>query len=138
METFSAHIISVEDGHGASGGGTLPKIDLGERGLMGNSGVGIDEDDGMGGRLGAGHEDGGIITPFPFQPAPVGGTAVGGHEHHPHIMMHHLSNIGVAPVGVSAAGYPNVGTTILCSAYSKPIHFFWIFLSFFILPQPAF
>ena len=56
------------------GSGTLPKIDLGEDGLMGNNGI---EDDGMGGRLGAGPGSGGIIMPYPFQLAAVSGTAVG-------------------------------------------------------------
>jgi hypothetical protein len=54
------------------GSGTLPKIDLGEDGLMGNNGV---EDDGMGGRLGAGPGRGGIIAPYPIQLAAVIGTA---------------------------------------------------------------
>ena len=38
-----------------------------------------DEDDGMGGWL----SDGGIISPYPFQPAPIGGTAVSGPQHQP-------------------------------------------------------
>lgn len=53
-------------------GGTLPKIDLME-GLMGKNGVGVDEDDGMGGRLGDGPGTGGIIMPYSFQAAPVSG-----------------------------------------------------------------
>ena len=61
--------------------GTLPKIDLGEDGLMGNNGVEVDEDDGMGGRLGAGPGCGGIISPYPLQLAPVTGTTNGGLKH---------------------------------------------------------
>ena len=99
------------------GGGTLPKIDLGENGLlMGSNGERVYEDDGMGGRLGAGPEGGGIITPYAFQPAPVGGTAIGGQQHqNQQSQMQQMSNIGVAAadgVGVAAAastaaGYPN-------------------------------
>jgi hypothetical protein len=101
-----AHVTSVKGG----GGGTLPKIDLGEGGLMGSSGVGIYEHDGMGGRLGASPGGGGIITPFPFQQAPIGGTVVGGHKRQNQPQMQQFSNIGVAPDGrgaTSAAGYPN-------------------------------
>ena len=94
-----------------SGGGTLPKIDLGENGLlMDNNGVPVDEDDGMGGRLGAGPGAGGIITPYSFQPAPIGGIAIGGQQYHDQPQMQQMSNIGVAADGVgavTAAGYPN-------------------------------
>jgi LPXTG-motif cell wall-anchored protein len=99
-----ANITSVKGG----GGGTLPNIDLGEGGIMGDGrGEGlIDEDDGMGGRLGAGAGGGGIIMPYAFvPPAPVGGAGVGGHP-----QMHQLSNVGGArdEVGVAAAaGYGN-------------------------------
>ena len=61
--------------------GTLPKIDLGEADLMGNNGVEVDEDDGMGGRLGLGPGSGGIIMPYPFQLHPVSGTAIIGQQH---------------------------------------------------------
>lgn len=79
----------------------LPKFDLGEDGLTGNNGVGVDEDDRMGGRLGPGGEG------YPIQQAPVGGTAVGGRQHQNQPQM---SNISVAADGVgasSSAGYPN-------------------------------
>ena len=72
-------------------------------GLMGDSEV--DEDDGMRGMLGAGPE--GVITPYPFQPAPIGGTAVGG-QHQP--QMWQTSNTALAADGVGArlaAGHPN-------------------------------
>ena len=80
---------------------------------MGESGGGglIDEDDGMGGRLGAGAGGGGIIMPYAFvPPAPVGGAGVGSHP-----QMHQLSNVGGAGDGVgvaaaaaaAAAGYGN-------------------------------
>ena len=96
-----ANITSVK-----GGGGTLPKIDLGEGGIMGDGGGEglIDEDDGMGGRLGAGAGGGGIIMPYTFvPPAPVGGGG-GGHP-----QMHQSSNVGGAGdgVGVAAAGYGN-------------------------------
>ena len=102
-----ANVGSVKGG----GGGTLPKIDLGENGLlMGSNGAGVDEDDGMGGRLAVGPGGGGIITPYSFQPAPVGGTAVGGQQYQNQPQMQQMSNIGRAADGVgavSAAGYPN-------------------------------
>ena len=95
-----------------SGGGTLPKIDLGEGGIIGNGGGGglIEEDDGMGGRLGAGAGGGGIITPYAFvPPAPVGGTGVAGGSHQ--YQNPQMSNVGMAGdgVGVAAAvaGYGN-------------------------------
>ena len=112
-----------------SGGGTLPRIDLGENGLlMSNNGVGVEEDDGMGGRLGAGPGGGGIITPYSFQPAPIGGTAIGAgagvgagggvgggaQRYQDQPQMQQMSNIGLAAVAdgstsssVTAAGYPN-------------------------------
>ena len=43
------------------GGGTLPQMNV--------------EDDGMGGRLGAGPGGGGVISPFPFASPPVANTA---------------------------------------------------------------
>jgi hypothetical protein len=90
---------------------TLPKIDLGEESLTGNNGVlEVDEDDGMGGRLGAGPGCGGIITPYPFQLVPESDTAVGDQQNQNQPQMRHMSNIGVAPDGVGpalAAGYPN-------------------------------
>ena len=94
-------------GKGGGGGGTLPKIDLGEDGLIGHNGVGVEEDDGMGGRLGAGPGAGGIITPYSFQPAPVGGIVVGGQQYQNQPQQ--MSNIGGAVDGatVSSAGYPN-------------------------------
>jgi len=91
----------------SSGGGTLPKIDLGEGGIMGNGGGGglIEEDDGMGGRLGAGAGGGGIITPYAFvPPAPVGGTGVVGGHQYQHPQMQQVAGDGV---GVAAAGYGN-------------------------------
>jgi hypothetical protein len=104
-----ANITSVQ---GGGGGGTLPKIDLGEGGIMGEGRGGglIDEDDGMGGRLGAGAGGGGIIMPYAFvPPAPVGGAGVGAHP-----QMHQLSNVGgagdglgVAAAAAAAAGYGN-------------------------------
>ena len=48
---------------------------------MGNNGVEVDEDDGMGGRLGLGPGSGGIIMPYPFQLDPVSGTAIIGQKH---------------------------------------------------------
>ena len=59
----------------------------------------IEEDDGMGGRLGAGAGGGGIITPYAFvPPAPVGGTGVvGGSHQYPNPQM---SNVGMAGDGV--------------------------------------
>ena len=110
----------------SSGGGTLPKIDLGENGLlMDGNGVGVEEDDGMGGRLGAGPGAGGIITPYSFQPAPVGGTAIGGQQYQDHPQMQQMSNIGVAADGVgavgalTAAGYPNEKRTMRHQQYGQ-------------------
>ena len=62
----------------------------------------VDEVDGMGG------EGGGIITPYSFQPAPVGGTAVSGQQLQP--QMWEISNAAVAADGVGAglaAGHLN-------------------------------
>ena len=97
-----------------SGGGTLPKIDLGENGLlMDNNGVAVDEDDGMGGRLGAGPGGGGIITPYSFQPAPVGGgvggSAIGGQRYQDQPQMQQMSNMGVVADGVGMVGSASVG-----------------------------
>ena len=106
-----AHVTTVN-----GGGGTLPKIDLGEGGLVGNSGLGVvEEDDGMGGRLGLGAGGGGIITPYSFQPAPVGGSIAvgGGQQYQNQPQMQQMSNIGAdgASSSVAAAaggeGYPN-------------------------------
>ena len=108
-------------GSSSAGGGTLPKIDLGENGLlMDGNGVGVDEDDGMGGRLGVGPGGGGIITPYSFQPAapaPIGGMAIGGGGNAQQFgggqqlqgqlpQMQQMSNIGVmgADGGVAAVG----------------------------------
>jgi len=97
-----ANVGYVKDG----GGGTLPITGLEENGLL--MGSNEAEDDGTRGSSGTGH--GGIIMPYypgsHFQPAPVGGTAVG--QNHP--QMQPISNIGVAADGVGAAlaaGYPN-------------------------------
>ena len=104
-------------GSSSGGGGTLPKIDLGENGLlMDSNGVGVDEDDGMGGRLAVGPGNGGIITPYSFQPAdpaPIGGMAIGGGQYQggvggqqqfqggqlqgPQPQMQQMSNMGVGP-----------------------------------------
>jgi len=70
----------------------------------------IEEDDGMGGRLGAGAGGGGIITPYAFiPPAPVGGTGVVGGHQYQNPQVQQMSNVGVAGdgVGVVAAGYGN-------------------------------
>lgn len=108
-------------GSSSAGGGTLPKIDLGENGLlMDGNGVGVDEDDGMGGRLGVGPGGGGIITPYSFQPAapaPIGGMAIGGGGNAQQFgggqqlqgqlpQMQQMSNMGVmgADGGVAAVG----------------------------------
>lgn len=104
-----AHVTTV------NGGGTLPKIDLGEGGLTGNNGLGaVEEDDGMGGRLGLGAGGGGIITPYSFQPAPVGGSIAvgGGQQYQNQPQMQQMSNIGAdgvvgAAAAAAAAGYPN-------------------------------
>jgi len=100
----------------SGGGGTLPKIDLGEDGIMGDGrgggGLGaVEEDDGMGGRLGAGAGGGGIITPYHFVPsAPLGGAGVGGaHQYSsPHMQQTGgtADGLGVAAVA-GAAGYGN-------------------------------
>jgi len=92
------------------GSGTTPKIDLEEDDVMNDNEVRGDEDDGMRGRLGDAPEGGGIITPYPFHPAPLGGTAVSGQQsqHQPH--MRQISNTAVAADGVGAglaAGHPN-------------------------------
>ena len=81
---------------GGSGSGTTRKIDLGEEGLLSDNEVDELEDDGMGGILGAGPEDGGIITPYSFQPAPasVGGTAVSQHQLEP--QMRQISKAALA------------------------------------------
>ena len=77
--------------------GTLPKIDLGEE---------VDEDDGMGGRLGAGPGCGGIISPYTLKHAlelercTVNGV---GQQHQNQPRMQLTSNIGVASDGVGAA-----------------------------------
>ncbi|KAF8815246.1 hypothetical protein BYT27DRAFT_6734866 [Phlegmacium glaucopus] len=100
-----AHVSSVK-----GGGGTLPHIDLGEDGIMGNGGgarVGgeVDEDDGMGGRLASGVNGGGIIVPYAFKPAtPVGGGG-GGQQYRDqeHPQMQQMANVG----GVGASGYGN-------------------------------
>ena len=102
-----AHVTSVK---GGGGGGTLPNIDLGENGLLGNgNGAGaavVDEDDGMGGRLGAGAGAGGIIVPYAFKPSiPLAGGSVGGHQHP---QMQQMANVGLTAGGVAAsAGYGN-------------------------------
>lgn len=99
-----AHVTSVKGG----GGGTLPKIDLGEGGIMGDSGgrLGVVDDDGMGGRLGASAGGGGIIMPYSFvPPVPVGGSGVGAQYQNP--QMQQMSNVGAAIDGVAAAGYGN-------------------------------
>ena len=87
---------------GGRGSGTLPKIDLGEDGLIGKNGV---EDDGVGGRLGAGPGRGRIIAPYPFQRAPGNGSAVGGQQHQNQLQTQQMSNtsIRVAADGVCAA-----------------------------------
>ena len=55
------HVTSKQhQGYGAGGGATLPRMDLGDEEMM--------EDDGMGGRLGAGAGGGGIISPYAYQP----------------------------------------------------------------------
>ena len=101
-----ANVGSVKGG----GGGTLPEIDLEENGLLlVNNEVEVDEDGGMGRRLGSGPEGGGIIMPYSFQPAPVGGTATG-QQYQNHQQMQQISNIGIAADGVGAvlaAGHPN-------------------------------
>ena len=96
------------------GSGILPKFDL-EDGLTSDNEVEIDEDDGMGGRLGAGPGCGGTITPYFFQPAPLSGTAafqVSGHwqQHQNQLQIQQMSNNGAAADGVATAlpaGYPN-------------------------------
>ena len=109
-----ANVGSVKGG----GGGTLPKIDLGESGLLMNNG-GVEEDDGMGGRLGSGPEGGGIITPYAFQPAPIGGGMAVGGQQYQNQQPQQMSNIGVvgdgvaaAAAAVSATGYPNEKRTM--------------------------
>ena len=76
--------------------GTLPKIDLGEE---------VDEDDGMGGRLGAGPGCGGIISPYTLKYAlePERGAVDDvGQQHQNQPRMQLTSNIGVAENGVRA------------------------------------
>ena len=80
--------------------GTLPRIDLGEDGLME-----VDEDDGMGGRLGAGPGCGGIISPYTLKYAlePESGAVDGvGQQHQNQPRMQLTSNIGMAANGVRA------------------------------------
>ena len=81
------------------GSGTTFKIDLEDHRVMGDNEEKVDEDDGMGGRLGGGPEGGGVITPYPFQPAPVGGTAVSGQQpqHQPKIRQ--ISNAALVADG---------------------------------------
>ena len=81
---------------------------------MGDNEVDELEDDGMEGSLGAGPEDGGIITPYSFQPAPasVGGTPVSGQlpQHQLEPQMRQILNAALAADGVGAglaAGYRN-------------------------------
>jgi len=62
-----AHVTSKRnEGYG---GATLPRMDLADEEML--------EDDGMGGRLGAGAGGGGIISPYAYQPpVPVAATAM--------------------------------------------------------------
>ncbi|PPQ86158.1 hypothetical protein CVT26_000406, partial [Gymnopilus dilepis] len=89
---------------GAALGGTLPNIPLDE------------EDDGMGGRLAAGAEGGGIISPYSYQPPSTthSGQALmsqvpsssghGGHGGHNGAL---LAGLGGAAAGAAAGGYLN-------------------------------
>jgi len=113
-----AHVNSVK---GGGGGGTLPNIDLGEGGIMGNDGGGrvrgeMDEDDGMGGRLASGVNGGGIIMPYAFKPAtPMGGVGGQQYQNQEHSQMQQMANVGASGYGnekrvmrqYSAASNPN-------------------------------
>ena len=121
------------------GSKSLPKIDLGEHSLI--NGAEVDEDDGMGGRLGAGPGRGGIIAPYPFQLTPGSGNFVGGQQHQNQLQMQQMSR--VAADGVLAAGCPNkkramrqqyhdVGHTPNQPISSRFVNFF------FIIHQPTF
>lgn len=61
------------------------------------------EDDGMGGRLGAGPGCGGIISPYTLKLASEMGIANGGHQQQNQPRMQLKSNSGVAADGVGAA-----------------------------------
>lgn len=93
-----AHVNSVKGG----GGGTLPKIDLGEGGLLGNGAGEVEEDDGMGGRIASGADGGGIIVPYAFQPStPIHGGQQYQNQQYP--QMQQMANIGVAAGGIGAS-----------------------------------
>lgn len=95
-----AHVNTVKGG----GGGTLPDIDLGEEGVVRRGGE-VEEDDGMGGRLGAGAGGGGIIMPYSFKPStPIGGGGVGSQQYQ-NPQMQQMGNVGV--VAGTSAGYGN-------------------------------
>ena len=87
------------------------------KGGGGASGTALEEggdnevkEDGMGGRLSAGLEGVGIITPYSFQPAPIGRTTASGRQPQHQPQIREISNTAFAADGVGAglaAVHPN-------------------------------
>ena len=98
----------VSSAKGGGGGGTLPDVGLRDGDMLGNDGGGrgvgeVEEDDGMGGRLGSGVGGGGIIMPYAFKPStPIGG---GGQQYQNQQQMQQMGNLGATASGPS--GYQN-------------------------------